>query len=141
VNRVEWQGLAQERIGDAKALLDAEKWSGAYYLAGYAVECGLKSCILAHLEGGIIFDDRKYLKNLVDCWTHNLESLIEFAGLKDKLDQNLDVNGVFAGFWNVAIKWSETSRYVQTSQANAVELFEAVSQEPDGVLQWIRLHW
>ncbi len=29
---------------DAEVLLDAGQWSGAYYLAGYAVECGLKAC-------------------------------------------------------------------------------------------------
>jgi hypothetical protein len=45
VNRVEPQRLAKERISDAKVLLGARHWVGAYYLAGYAVECALKACI------------------------------------------------------------------------------------------------
>jgi hypothetical protein len=42
VNKDELRQLAQDRILDAKALLAARRWSGAYYLAGYAVECALK---------------------------------------------------------------------------------------------------
>jgi hypothetical protein len=34
VNRTELQWLAKERIREAKVLLDAQHWSGAYYLAG-----------------------------------------------------------------------------------------------------------
>ncbi len=39
VNRAELQQLAEDRILDAQALLAVNRWSGAYYLAGYAVEC------------------------------------------------------------------------------------------------------
>jgi HEPN domain-containing protein len=45
MNRTEFQSLAEVRIREAKALLDAGLWDGAYYLAGYAVECALKACI------------------------------------------------------------------------------------------------
>lgn len=60
MNRIELQQLASDRILDAEALLAARRWSGAYYLGGYAVECGLKSCVLAYVERtGIIFQNRK----------------------------------------------------------------------------------
>jgi len=39
--------MAEERLRDAKALLDGQRWEFAYYSAGYAVECALKSCVLA----------------------------------------------------------------------------------------------
>src|SRR5204863_304605 len=45
VNRTEFQQLAEVRIKEAEALLAAGLWDGAYYLAGYAVECGLNACI------------------------------------------------------------------------------------------------
>jgi len=45
MNRLDLQQLAWERSGDAQELLAAGRWSGAYYLCGYAVECGLKACI------------------------------------------------------------------------------------------------
>ncbi len=43
MNRAELQRLAKDRLLDAKALFAARRWSGAYYLAGYAVECALKA--------------------------------------------------------------------------------------------------
>lgn len=45
MNRTQLQILAEERARDAEALLNAGRWSGAFYLAGYAIECGLKACI------------------------------------------------------------------------------------------------
>lgn len=45
MNRSDIQILADIRVGEAKALLDLGHWPGAYYLAGYAVECALKACI------------------------------------------------------------------------------------------------
>jgi hypothetical protein len=61
VNRVQLRQLAEDRLLDAERLLTGGRWAGAYYLAGYAVECGLKACIMAHVEAtGAIFQDRKY---------------------------------------------------------------------------------
>ena len=45
MNRVDFQGLSRLRIREARALLRLGEWAGAYYLAGYAVECALKSVI------------------------------------------------------------------------------------------------
>ena len=49
MNQAELRKLAEERILDAKALLDGKRWELAYYTAGYAVECALKSCLLARM--------------------------------------------------------------------------------------------
>jgi hypothetical protein len=38
MNRADFQRLADIRIDEAAALLAQQKWDGAYYLAGYAVE-------------------------------------------------------------------------------------------------------
>jgi len=45
MNRTELQRLSRIRIKEAKFLLDGGCYNGAYYLAGYAVECALKACI------------------------------------------------------------------------------------------------
>lgn len=45
LSRQEFQRLAEERLEDAEALLRARRFGGAYYVAGYAVECALKACI------------------------------------------------------------------------------------------------
>jgi HEPN domain-containing protein len=45
MTRWDLQKLAEDRLLDAEALLAAGRWSAAYYLAGYAVECAIKACI------------------------------------------------------------------------------------------------
>ena len=40
MNRSDLQKIADIRVADAKLLLDAGRFEGAYYLIGYAVECG-----------------------------------------------------------------------------------------------------
>lgn len=135
MNRVFWQQLAEERVLDAKVLLDAGRWSGAYHLAGYAAECGLKACILAFLEVNLdmIFRERRFSEK---CWVHELGILVELAGLNAALAARLAVNPVFAGFWGIAKDWKETSRYEIKTQADAEQLYEAIAHDPDGVLPW-----
>ena len=71
--------LAEERALEVQVLLAAGHWSGAYFLVGYAAECGLKACVLAYVEAtGAIFTDREYSEK---CWTHDLEYLAKLAGL------------------------------------------------------------
>jgi len=76
VNRADLQLLARERIRDAKILLTNRRWAGAYYLAGYAVECALKACI-AKLMKAEEFPDRSFAEK---CWTHDIERLVSLAG-------------------------------------------------------------
>ena len=142
MNRTELQKLAQDRVLDAKTLLDAptaDRWSGAYYLAGYAMECGLKACVLAFVERtGEIFKDKRFSEK---CFTHRLLDLVDLAGLRAELDGLLRSNTAFVGFWGVANQWSEASRYQQKTETEARDLHEAVTNDPDGVLPWIRTNW
>jgi hypothetical protein len=139
VNRAELRQLALERIADAEALLNAGRWAGAYYLAGYAVECGLKACILAYVEQtGAIFTNKKFLDG---CWTHELERLATTADLQADLGVTIQTNPAFASCWGLVKDWKETSRYEQKSEADARKLYEAITHDPDGVLKWIQSHW
>lgn len=139
VNRAQLRQLAEDRIVDAKCLLDGGRWSGAYYLAGYAVECGLKACIMAHVEAvGAIFQDKKFSEK---CWTHDVEELLKLANLKPTLDRDAAANAAFAANWTWAKDWKETSRYEQKTQAEAQILYDAIASNPDGVLPWLRIHW
>jgi HEPN domain-containing protein len=47
---LEWRRTAESRVRDAATLLKARRWSAAYYLAGYAVESGLKACVVAYVK-------------------------------------------------------------------------------------------
>ena len=139
MNRAQLRQLAEDRILDAACLLAGGRWAGAYYLAGYAVECGLKACIMVHVEAaGAIFQDRKFSEK---CWTHDLEDLLKLANLEVALLAEVAVNPVLDRYWNVAKDWKETSRYAQKTQQAAQTMYDAVANLPDGMLTWIRIRW
>lgn len=54
MDRKDLQSLSRWRLLEAKALLGANLPSGAYYLAGYAVECALK-LVLPKAHAAMIF--------------------------------------------------------------------------------------
>ena len=143
MNQAELQALTEERIKDAKALLDGKRWAFAYYVGGYAVECALKSCLLARMvHTGWIFEDKA---NVKDCLTHDFGQLVHLAGLKSELDAAFTASAAagkeFIGYWGTVSAWQVTTRYVPKSQAEAEELYEAITNDPNGVLKWIRNHW
>jgi HEPN domain-containing protein len=77
--------LSEERVKDAKVLLDSGRWEFAYYIAGYAVECALKSCVLARMiHTGWVLDQE--VRKIDDCRTHDFMKLVSIAGMRDVLD-------------------------------------------------------
>jgi HEPN domain-containing protein len=143
VNQAELQKMAEERLKDANVLIKGKRWEFAYYAAGYAVECALKSCILARMiHTGWVFEERWEAKS---CLTHEFGRLASLAGLTEELNNNLKASaaasGEFAANWSVAEKWSVTSRYEARTKEDATELYAAIADEPHGVLRWIRTYW
>jgi HEPN domain-containing protein len=137
VTRSDLQKLAAERITDARALLAAKRWTAAYYLAGYAVECGLKTCI-AKLTQAEKFPDKSHAEQ---CWTHDLNRLVTVAGLKAVRDSEVAANSEFRDNWRTVTAWDESSRYLRISKGDAEVLYEAVTDRKHGVMLWMRLHW
>ena len=80
MNRFDLQRLALMRIADADALLAAGQFSGAYYVAGYAVECALKA-VIARKTQQYDFHDRKLVQA---SYTHRCADLITPAGLQPR---------------------------------------------------------
>jgi HEPN domain-containing protein len=138
VNRAAWQKLASERVKDAKALLRIKRWAGAYYLAGYAVECGLKSCIIAYLMKTDDFPEKRFSEQ---CWTHDLERLLLLAGLGAALDMDAAADAYLSKNWGIVNGWDESSRYVLTSKADARAMVEAVADPKHGMMPWIKQRW
>lgn len=142
MNRKQLQSLSKERVKDAKALLGRKRWAATYYLAGYAVECGLKACVLKFVEDtGLIFGQKGGLKRLEDCWTHDLEKLVGIADLKQKLQEAIQASAKFDEYWAVVTGWSEVSRYEAKDEQAARQLVEAITDPDHGVLKWVRTHW
>ena len=138
MTRAELQLLTRDRLRDAKALLAARRWSGAYYVSGYAVECALKSCIIVYLMKTDQFPTRRFSEQ---CWTHDLQQLVNLAGLQATFDADMAADPVLKAQWAIVRRWNEASRYVRKTRKEARLLYNANTLKKHGVLSWIKLHW
>lgn len=137
MNRYDFQQLADVRVRETEALLNVGLWSGAYYLAGYAVKCAIKSCI-AKLNREFDFPNKE---TVLKSYSHDLETLAGVAGILKQLQTEYKSNPVLRSNWLTVILWSEQARYVMMDQLSALSLFAAVTDSPDGVLSWVRARW
>jgi hypothetical protein len=133
----DFRTIANRRIKEARILQSSAEYSGAYYLAGYAIECALKACILSKM--------RKYhmpdKKIVVDSHTHDLAQLVNLAGLSADRSQHAASDPVFGRNWAVVKDWNESSRYESWSRQDADDMIRAVNQRTSGVLTWTKKHW
>lgn len=139
MNRAELKQLSNDRIADVQILLANRRWGAAYYLVGYAVEAALKACILKFVEEtGVIFTDKKFAEK---CWSHKLDELLKHADLQPMLGRDIGSNPALGSYWDIVVTWTEVSRYQQKTEADARNLYDAVTNNHDEVLPWITRHW
>jgi hypothetical protein len=138
VNRRDFQALTTTRLAEAQVLLDAGMYDGAYYLAGYAVECALKACIARQTR---THDFPPKPSDVRAIYTHSPFDLVRAAGLRDSLAVRIKACPVFLDHWSRVEKWSEESRYERWTLADATRLIEAISDPQHGVPRWLRELW
>jgi HEPN domain-containing protein len=131
------QVLARTKIDDARFLLAHGRSGNAYYLAGYAVELGLKAYIARQIVAEVI-PGRRFMSGVYD---HDLERLVGVANLADALTSRRSVDDVFNANWGIVTKWSVESRYEDAGTPAAQALVDAVSDAERGVLSWIEAFW
>lgn len=137
MNRRDLQELSRARLKEARALLKSGLSDGAYYLAGYAVECALKACISKQTKKFDFPDKRK-----VDAsYSHDLRDLIRVAGLEEERRARATGDAFFRRNWDTTLGWSEHSRYKRHTLESARAFVEAVGNRKSGLLAWIMLHW
>jgi HEPN domain-containing protein len=138
MNRDDLQRLPAIRIREAQILLDAGSYPGAFYLAGYAVECALKACI-AKQTNRFDFPDRELVNS---SYTHKLDKLLKVAGLEAALERDQRARGTLENYWDYVKTWDETSRYdASIAERAARDLVLAISDPADGVLEWLKNRW
>ena len=89
MNRDDLRGLSTMRLREARILLANGEYSGAYYLAGYVVECALKACI----SKGTRRYDFPNKDKVSASWSHSIIGLVQIAGLQSALDAESKVDG------------------------------------------------
>jgi hypothetical protein len=145
-SRAEFKTLANKRLDEAKALQQAGHYEAAFYLAGYAVECGLKAAVCKTLQIDIFDMPTDLHKGFK---THRLDHLIVLSGLSKQLAEDIAADTSlslaaspfltppldFEGWQS----WSEQVRY------NVIDCPEQVLQEfvsnVDYFMSWLRNHW
>ena len=124
--RADLRSTAQAKLDDAISLLQLGRYSNAYYLAGYAVEIGLKACIAAQISAETI-PDKAFIKGILN---HEFKGLVGIAGLAGPLKQRQDDDGEFAANWALASEWSPDVRYESIDPMSAQLLVRAIA-DPD----------
>ena len=137
LKRKDLQKLAALRLKEARILLEHRCWEGAYYLAGYAVECALKACLAKRTERHE-FPDREFVNA---SYTHKPEELLRLAELRDSLREGARLTPALMTNWEIVREWSERSRYQRPTQSDAEELWSAVIDRKQGVFRWLKRHW
>ncbi|ANW67626.1 hypothetical protein BCA37_10870 [Mycobacterium sp. djl-10] len=137
MHRTELRQLAEARLRESQLLLGNGEWSGAYYLSGYAVECGLKAAIARQFQADT-FPDRKLVTK---SYTHDLEELVGAAGLVTARQQAFQQDRDLQLNWSVVKDWNETARYKIWLQADAADIVAAVADQQHGVMKWLRSQW
>jgi HEPN domain-containing protein len=112
-------------------------YDGAYYLAGYAVECALKACI-AKGTRRYEFPDKKRVDS---SHSHNLRELVRIAGLEDAWRNAAGASENFRLNWDVIQAWSEQGRYRRFNPESAQLLLKAVGERQHGIIAWLKLYW
>jgi HEPN domain-containing protein len=135
-DRATFQQLAETRLAEAKLLHEQGLHSGAYYLAGYAIECALKAKIAADFRGNEIPE----LKRVQSIYTHDLSALLGLAVLKEDLDAEKELNPELYQRWSTIRAWSENTRYKVWTEASASAILDAIDGA-DGILEWLRNRW
>lgn len=140
MERKDFQALARTRLAEARALLEQGMPEGAYYLAGYAVECALKACI-ARMTRRHDFPEKQRVD---EAYSHDLKKLFKTARLDSifaeaqKADPGLKQN------WEIVKDWNEQSRYnlpKRRTEDEARDLVRAIAERTHGILSWLKSHW
>ena len=137
MDRRDFQRLSGIRLREAKSLLKLRLTDGAYYLAGYSVECALKACISKRTRRHD-FPDKKRAEA---SHTHNLLQLVNESGLKRTIAVLANDDPEFRKNWDLVQLWSEQSRYEAHSAERAKAFLTAVGDRKHGILACIKQHW
>lgn len=124
-------GASRRRFEDAKALHSCQRWNGAIYIGGYAIECSLKS-LICYEEGKSNFKDTSvFKKGLQGASLHSVTMLFnEISSLQRTI--SLDRTGSYRNTWNtIALGWrNDELRYSDKlgNESESVKFIEAVKK-------------
>lgn len=139
---VELQAMAKHRLQESELLYKEGFWSGANYLAGYAIEFGLKAVVCKKL-GVDVFESNNVKGNasgkLMQAFQiHDIPALVLLSGLHPEMEAKKLAEVDFEKAWSTVSNWTEQRRYeFSCRQATAATFIKRVKE----LLSWIETHW
>ena len=130
------------RLREARILFESGCCEGAFYLAGYSIECILKSIIAMGFAAHHI--PERATVNAV--YTHAIKDLLRLSGLEQEFERDRDMNRGLANNWNTVLLWNEQCRYSVIAADRAGEfrartenLLAAIADPANGVMRWFTI--
>lgn len=105
LDRKDIKAIAKARLKDAQVLLRGNRFEGAIYLCGYAIELALKARICQTLKWGGYPASNGEFSDYRSFKTHDLDVLLHLSGIEDK------VKATLLAEWSAIAQWSPESRY------------------------------
>ncbi len=107
--RTEQYKTSLQRAEDARKLREANRWRGAMYLLGYAVECALKAKLMERYGYEHLRDLQAHLhkrfRRDIDVFTHSLPLLMTWTEGEARISRTLRRP------WGETRKWQVAWRY------------------------------
>ncbi len=112
--------IARARLRDARVLLLAKRFDGAFYLCGYSVELALKARICRTLKWSGFPETANEFKGLQSLKTHDLEVLLRLSGVEAR------VKATYLAEWSVVLDWNPEKRYQPIGQSTPQQAADMV---------------
>lgn len=122
----ELENISRDRLEDAKALYQAGRYDGAFYICGYAVELGLKKKICVTLGWMGYPSTEKEFNRLKSFKTHDLDMLLHFSGIENQIKSEVFME------WSIVVTWDPEMRY--SSQKQTVQSAKLLLESAETLL-------
>jgi len=99
------RAISLARLQDARVLFAGQRYDGAGYICGYAVELSLKARICDTLNWTGYPETRSEFDGLASFKVHNLDTLLRLSGRETAIKHNH-----FAD-WSIVNQWNAEARY------------------------------
>ena len=123
ISRESLHDIAEEKLNDARILLDNSSWNGAVYLSGYAIVRALKARICTTLGWNDFPHTTSEFSNFRSFKTHNLDVLLTLSGMEQH------IRDTHITEWSTVATWDPEVRYRNdgvTTHEHAVTMIDAV---------------
>ena len=120
--RTIYLGASRRRLEDAEALYNQERWNGAIYMGGYAIECALKS-LLCHEEDIVNFKNTKVFKEkrLKGSNLHSLTKLLKALPNTHRQIESLPGHKPYREAWKQVSSWQNDKLRYSDKKGDKIE--------------------